>query len=88
MSSFLTPIPNIPSKVKVSEDDSQAQYLYNAFIAGTGITLTKITVDGVEKIRISSSIGGGNMSTSIYDIDNNGVVDEAEHVDGGSFTDE
>jgi hypothetical protein len=84
---LLTQIPNVLPKVKVSEDDSQAKYLVDAFVQGTGITLTVVTVDGMKKLQISSSSGGGNMSTSIYDIDINGGVDEAEHIDGGLFTD-
>jgi len=30
-------------------------------------------------------VSGGDMFKSIYDIDNDGIVDEAEKVDGGSW---
>lgn len=29
--------------------------------------------------------GGGDMLKSVYDIDNDGVVDETEKIDGGTF---
>lgn len=36
-------------------------------------------------IRTISGIGGGDMTKAIYDADNDGVVDETEKIDGGTF---
>ncbi len=34
----------------------------------------------------SPGSGGGDMTKAVYDIDNDGVVDEAEKIDGGVWT--
>ena len=40
-----------------------------------------------EVLALFTGAGSGDMSKAVYDIDGNGIVDEAQRIDGGSFTD-
>ena len=35
--------------------------------------------------KIETFVGGGDMLKSVYDTDNDGIVDQAEMIDGGTF---
>lgn len=49
-------------------------------VAGTGISISYNDTNG--NTTITSTAGGGNMSTAIYDPGNNGVVDDTEALGG------
>ena len=62
---FFTPRYYIPSyKIKVSATDGVAGYLSDKIVAGSGITITKLTSGGVETLSIASSGGGGTPAGS------------------------
>ena len=54
--------------VKVSETDGEAGYLIDKLLAGTGITITKEVIDGVEYLRFDATGGGGGADIEQVDI--------------------
>lgn len=46
------------SLVKISSNDTTADYLFNKLVAGSNITLTILNPGGNEEIEIASSVGG------------------------------
>jgi hypothetical protein len=35
--------------------------------------------------KIETFVGGGDMLKSVYDADNDGIVDQVKNIDGGTF---
>ena len=53
--------------------------------AGEQDKFIKINADAT-KLEFTTLSGGGDMTKAVYDIDDDGIVDISESVDGGEFS--
>lgn len=63
------PVGATDELVKVSTNDTTADYLGNKLVAGTGVTLTVLNAGANEQIEISASGGGGGGHTLVASVD-------------------
>lgn len=78
-------------KQVVIEESDIATLPEKTNLVGNDIFLMENSEDGFSKVfaKLSSvlaSVGGGDMSKSTYDIDNDGIVDKAETIDDGTYS--
>jgi hypothetical protein len=75
-------------QVLTSENDEDPDFLLNKFIAGSGIVLTE-TFDGNDgSIIIDTTASGvGDMTKSVYDTNDDGIVNEAHVVTWSGVSD-
>jgi len=67
----------LPSKVKVSGNDSTAGYLNGKFVAGTNVTLNEVDDGGNETLVINATVGGTG-SAQVLDLGNDAVDESAD----------